>query len=74
MSGGETITGAGSRSLAERFSLVASVLTRGQKLITVDQEILTVQEATTRLRESVQAAYIAEERLIAILRQEGLPR
>ncbi|MGI6377306.1 MAG: hypothetical protein ACOX3S_15135 [Anaerolineae bacterium] len=74
MSGGETIAGAGSRSLAERFSLVASVLTGGQKLITVDQEILTVQEATTRLRESVQAACIAEERLIAILRQEGLPR
>lgn len=38
----------------------------------VEQETLTVEEATQRLRESAQAAFAAEERLVAILRQEGL--
>lgn len=38
----------------------------------VEQETLTVEEATQRLRESAEAAFAAEERLVAILRQEGL--
>lgn len=38
----------------------------------VDQELLTVEEATQRLRESTEAAFAAEETLIAILTREGL--
>ena len=38
----------------------------------VEQEILSVEEATRRLRESADAAFAAEDRLVAILRQEGL--
>jgi len=38
----------------------------------VDQEVLTVEEAMKRLRESAGVAFMAEERLIGILKQEGL--
>jgi len=38
----------------------------------IEGETLTVEEATRRLRESVKAATAAEERLIAILKREGL--
>lgn len=37
-----------------------------------DQETLTVDEAMKRLRESADAAFAAEEKLIAILKREGL--
>ena len=37
-----------------------------------DQEALTVEEAIKRLKESAEAAFAAEERLIAILKREGL--
>ena len=37
-----------------------------------DQETLTVDEAMKRLRESAEAAFTAEEKLIAILKREGL--
>ncbi len=36
------------------------------------QELLTVEEAMKRLKESVQAAFAAEDKLIAILKGEGL--
>lgn len=35
-------------------------------------EVLTVEEAMKRLRESAEAAFSAEERLVGILKQEGL--
>jgi len=38
----------------------------------VEQEVLTVEEAMQRLRESAAAAFSAEEKLIGILRREGL--
>ncbi len=38
----------------------------------VEQEALTVEEAMKRLRESAEAAFAAEERLVGILKQEGL--
>ena len=38
----------------------------------VDQEVLTVDEAMRRLRDSAQAAFAAEERLIGLLKREGL--
>ncbi|MBU2055516.1 MAG: type I restriction-modification system subunit M [Proteobacteria bacterium] len=38
----------------------------------VDQETLTVEEAMKRLRASAEAAFVAEDRLIAILKREGL--
>lgn len=37
-----------------------------------DQEVLTVEEAMRRLKESAAAAFAAEERLVAILKREGL--
>ena len=37
-----------------------------------DQEILTVEEAMQRLRESAEAAFKAEDRLMGILKKEGL--
>ncbi|MHC1726480.1 MAG: N-6 DNA methylase [Syntrophobacteraceae bacterium] len=37
-----------------------------------DQEILTVEEAMNRLRESAAKAFAAEEKLVAILKREGL--
>ena len=40
----------------------------------VEQEALTVEKAMKRLRESAEAAFAAEERLVAILKQEGLLR
>ena len=40
----------------------------------VDQEVLTVEEATQRLRASVQAAFAAEDKLVALLKREGLLR
>jgi len=39
---------------------------------TVVQEVLTVEEAMKRLRESANAAFAAEERLIGILQREGI--
>lgn len=39
---------------------------------TVTSEVLTVQEAMKRLRESAEAAFAAEEKLVGILKQEGL--
>jgi type I restriction enzyme M protein len=38
----------------------------------VDQEVLTVDEAMRRLRDSSRAAFVAEERLIGLLKREGL--
>jgi len=38
----------------------------------VDQEVLTVDEAMRRLRASARAAFAAEERLIGLLKREGL--
>ncbi len=38
----------------------------------VDQEILTVEEAMKRLRESSEKAFAAEEKLVGILKREGL--
>ena len=38
----------------------------------VEQEVLSVEEAMKRLKESADAAFAAEEKLIAILRREGL--
>ncbi len=38
----------------------------------VDQEVLTVDEAMRRLRDSARTAFAAEDRLIALLRKEGL--
>ena len=38
----------------------------------VDQEVLTVDEAMRRLQDSARAAFAAEERLIGILKREGL--
>lgn len=38
----------------------------------VDLEVLTVEEAMKRLRESAEAAFAAEERLIALFQKEGL--
>jgi len=37
-----------------------------------EQEVLTVEEAMKRLRTSAQEAFAAEDRLIAILKREGL--
>ena len=39
-----------------------------------DQETVTVEEAMRRLRESAEAAFAAEDRLIALLKKEGLLR
>lgn len=38
----------------------------------VTSEVLTVEEVMKRLRESAEAAFAAEERLVGILKQEGL--
>jgi type I restriction enzyme M protein len=38
----------------------------------VQQEVLTVEEAMQRLRESADSAFSAEEKLIGILKREGL--
>ena len=38
----------------------------------VDQEILTVEEALQRLQASAAAAFAAEDKLVAILKREGL--
>jgi type I restriction enzyme M protein len=38
----------------------------------VEQEALTVEDAMKRLRESAEAAFAAEQRLVGILKQEGL--
>ncbi len=38
----------------------------------LEQETLTVEEATQRLRKSAQRAFAAEDKLIAILKREGL--
>lgn len=40
----------------------------------VDQEVLTVDEAMRQLRDSARAAFAAEERLIGLLKREGLLR
>jgi type I restriction enzyme M protein len=40
----------------------------------VDQETVTVEEAMRRLRESADAAFAAEDRLIELLKREGLLR
>lgn len=37
-----------------------------------EQEVLSVDEAMKRLRESAEAAFAAEERLVEILKREGL--
>jgi type I restriction enzyme M protein len=37
-----------------------------------EQEILSVEDAMTRLRESTEAAFAAEEKLIRVLKREGL--
>ena len=39
-----------------------------------EQEVLTVDEATRRLRESAEAAFAAEDRLVVLLQKEGLLR
>lgn len=41
---------------------------------TNDQEVVTVEEAMERLRKSAQAAFEAEDKLVAILKREGLLR
>jgi type I restriction enzyme M protein len=38
----------------------------------VEQEVLTVEEARERLRRSVEVAFAAEEKLISLLKREGL--
>jgi type I restriction enzyme M protein len=38
----------------------------------VDLDVLTVDEAMTRLRESAEAAFAAEEKLVGMLKREGL--
>ncbi|MCK9299678.1 MAG: SAM-dependent methyltransferase, partial [Methanoculleus sp.] len=38
----------------------------------IEEEVPTVEEALQQLRESAEAAFAAEERLIAILKREGL--
>ena len=38
----------------------------------VDQEVLTVEEAMKRSRESAEAAFAAEEKLVGMLKKEGL--
>jgi len=40
----------------------------------VDQEVLTVEEAMQRLQTSANAAFAAEDKLVALLKQEGLLR
>ena len=40
----------------------------------VEQEAMSVDEAMRRLKESADAAFAAEDRLIAILKKEGLLR
>ena len=39
---------------------------------TVTTEVLTVEEALTQLRHSAEAAFAAEDRLVALLKKEGL--
>ena len=39
-----------------------------------DQESITVEEAMQRLRRSAEAAFAAEEKLVGILKREGLLR
>jgi type I restriction enzyme M protein len=39
---------------------------------TVDQDVLTVEEAMQRLKVSIEAAFSAEEKLIALLERDGL--
>ena len=38
----------------------------------ITSEVLTVEEAMKRLREIAEAAFAAEQRLVGILKQEGL--
>jgi type I restriction enzyme M protein len=38
----------------------------------VEQEAITVDEAMRRLRQSAEAAFTAEEKLVGILKREGL--
>jgi len=38
----------------------------------VDQDVLTVEEAMKRLRKSAEAAFAAEEKLVTLLKREGL--
>ena len=38
----------------------------------LDQEVLTVEEAMQRLRASAQVAFAAEDKLISLLKREGL--
>ena len=38
----------------------------------VEQEVLTVEEAMNRLRDSAEGAFAAEERLVSMLTREGL--
>ena len=38
----------------------------------IDQEVLSVEDAMRRLKESAKAAFAAEEKLIAVLQREGL--
>ena len=37
-----------------------------------DQPVISVEEAMTKLRESAEAAFAAEDKLIDLLRKEGL--
>ena len=39
-----------------------------------DQEVLSVEQAMSQLRQSAEAAFAAEDKLIAILKREGLLR
>jgi type I restriction enzyme M protein len=39
---------------------------------TVDQDVLTVEEAMQRLKVSAEAAFAVEDKLIALLKREGL--
>jgi len=38
----------------------------------VEQAVLTVEEAMKQLRESAEAAFVAEEKLVGLLKREGL--
>jgi hypothetical protein len=44
----------------------------GQVAGEIEQEVLTVNKAMLRLRQSGEFAYLAEEKLVALLYQEGI--
>ena len=56
----------------EFTSLVLALLWSGGHPPKVEQEVLTVEDAMERLRVSAEAAFAAEERLLAILKNEKL--